>query len=134
MADDLDRLRSIALALPAVNERLSHGAPCFFVRDKRPLCYYHDEHFSDDGRRAIWCPAAPGAQEALIAAEPARYFRPQPSASGVFSTWLGIHLATTARGAPRLWADIAAVLEDAYRLVAPKALMAALDQQHTARS
>jgi hypothetical protein len=40
----LDRVRKIALALPEVNERLSHGEPCFFVRDKRPLCYFHDNH------------------------------------------------------------------------------------------
>jgi hypothetical protein len=41
---EFNRLREIALALPEVNERLSHGAPCFFVQDKRPLCYYHDHH------------------------------------------------------------------------------------------
>jgi hypothetical protein len=41
---DLDRVRRIALAMPEVNERLSHGAPCFFIRDKRPVCYFHDHH------------------------------------------------------------------------------------------
>jgi hypothetical protein len=36
MADDLaERLRAICLALPEVNERPSHGAPAFFVRDKK---------------------------------------------------------------------------------------------------
>ena len=35
---ELERVRKIALALPEVNERVSHGEPCFFVRDKRPLC------------------------------------------------------------------------------------------------
>ena len=53
---NLDRLRSITLGVPDVTERLSHGAPCFFVRDKRPICYYHDKDFSSDGRNAIGCP------------------------------------------------------------------------------
>jgi hypothetical protein len=29
--DDLDQVRRIALALPGVTERISHGEPCFFV-------------------------------------------------------------------------------------------------------
>ena len=33
--DALDRLRPICLALPEVTERLSHGAPTWFVRDKK---------------------------------------------------------------------------------------------------
>ena len=40
----LDRVRRVALALPGVNERTSHGEPCFFVRDNRPLCYFHENH------------------------------------------------------------------------------------------
>lgn len=48
--DQLFRLRAFALALPEVNERLSHGAPCFFIRDKRPLCYIHDDDFDARGR------------------------------------------------------------------------------------
>ena len=79
---ELDGIRKIALALPEVNERLSHGEPCFFVRDKRPVCYYHDHH--GDGRVSLWCPAPPGVLEELVAAEPERFFEPPPSASGVF--------------------------------------------------
>ena len=74
------RLRS---RFPGVNERLSHGAPCFFVQDKRPLCYYHDDHHGD-GRISLWCPAPPGVPEELVGAEPERFFEPTPSASGTF--------------------------------------------------
>ena len=127
---DLDRLRSITLGLPGVTERLSHGAPCFFVRDKRPICYYRDKDFSSDGRSAIWWPASPGVPDELTDAEPARFFRPQPSAAGVFSTWLGVYLETSGRTAPRVWNEIADVIEDAYRLVAPKTLINELEQHH----
>jgi hypothetical protein len=31
----LDRVRAVCLALPDVTERLSHGSPTWFVRDKK---------------------------------------------------------------------------------------------------
>jgi hypothetical protein len=121
----LERVRRIALALPEVNERLSHGEPCFFVRDRRPLCYFHDDH-NGDGRITLWCPAPPGVQQELVGAEPERFFEPPPSARGTFAAWLGIYLDTG--GANRVdWHEIAAVLEDAYRHIAPKTLVTALD-------
>jgi len=90
---ELERVREIALALPEVSERLSHGATCFFVRDKRPLCYFHDHH--NDDRVSLWCPVPPGVQEALVASEPKRFFKPPTSASGTFSDWLGIFVDTS---------------------------------------
>jgi hypothetical protein len=121
---ELDRIRKIALALPSVSERLSHGEPCFFVRDKRPVCYFHDRH--GDDRVSLWCPAPPGVQEELVAAEPERFFKPAPSASGVFRDWLGVYLDTS--GEHRVdWREVTAILEDAYRQVAPKSLVAELD-------
>lgn len=44
---ELSRVRRIALALPEVNERVSHGETCFFVRGKRALCYLHDDHYGE---------------------------------------------------------------------------------------
>src|SRR5882762_7351878 len=106
---EYDNVRKIAVALPEVNERLSHGAPCFFIRDKRPLCYFHD-HRNDD-RISLWCPAPSGVQEELVAGEPKRFFKPPTSASGTFTRWLGIFPDTT--GDDRVdWNEIAAILED----------------------
>ena len=124
---ELDRVRRIALALPEVSERLSHGARCFFVRDKRPVCYFHDNH-RGDGRVSLWCPAPPGVQEELVAAEPQRFFKPPMSAGGVFSGWLGTYLDTA--GANRVdWNEIAAIVEHAYRMIAPRQLIAELDRR-----
>ena len=128
----LDRLRKLALALPDVSERLSHGEPCFFVRERRPLCYFHDDH-NGDGRISLWCPTLPGAQEELVTAEPQRFFRPAPSASGTFSTWLGVYLDTT--GTDRVdWNEISNILEDAYRSAAPKSLVKELEATRTRSS
>jgi hypothetical protein len=123
---EYERVRKIALALPHVSERFSHGARCFFVRDKRPLCYYHDDH-RGDGRISLWCPVPPGVQVELVSAEPERFFKPPMSSRGTFSSWLGVYLDTAGRDTVD-WTEIAAILEDAYRTVAPKALVAELDR------
>ena len=123
---ELERIREIALALPEVNERLSHGAPCFFVRDKRPICYFHDADFARDGRVSLWCPAPAGVREDLVAAEPERFFAPTSSASGVFRDWIGVYLDTQGDLAVD-WTEIATIVEEAYRLPAPKNLAAGLD-------
>src|SRR5918993_153728 len=123
--DELDQVRRIALALPGVTERTSHGEPCFFVQGKRPLCYFHDNH-RGDGRISLWCPAPPGVPADLTASEPDRFFHPTPSTSGVFATWLGVYLDTDGYD-PVAWDEIAGIVEDAFRTVAPKTLTDELD-------
>lgn len=116
----LERLCATCLALPEVTERLSHGSPAFFVRGKKTLAMYLDDHHGD-GRLAIWCPAPPGAQADLVRQEPERFFVP-PYVGG--RGWLGLRLDVDVD-----WDEVAGVVEDAYRLVAPKKLVAALDAQ-----
>ena len=72
--DPLERLRALCLALPEATERLSHGEPTWFVRGKTTFVMYADHHHDD--RLAFWCAAPDGAQEALVASDPERYFRP----------------------------------------------------------
>ncbi len=89
---------------------MSHGEPCFFVRDKRPLCYYHDNR-TGDGRVSLWCPVPPGVQEEMVGAEPVRFFSPPSSASGVFAGWLGVYLDTS--GTHKVdWGEVAAIIEE----------------------
>jgi hypothetical protein len=58
----------------------------------------------------------------LTASEPDRFFHPTPSASGVFATWLGVYLDTS--GDDRVdWGEIAGIIEDAFRTVAPKTVI-----------
>jgi hypothetical protein len=58
----LARVRELCLALPETSERLSHGAPTFFVRGRRSFLMVLTDHHGD-GRFAIWC-AAPDVVEA----------------------------------------------------------------------
>jgi hypothetical protein len=124
-SSELKRVRGIALALPEVNERLSHGEPCFFIRDRRALCYFHDDH-NGDGRVSIWCPVPSDVREDLVTTEPSRFFKPPTSAGGVFSGWLGAYIDLP--GKDRVaWNEISTLLKEAYRHVAPKSLVAEFD-------
>jgi len=124
---ELARVRRIVLALPEVNERFnSVGTRCFFVRDKRPMCYYHDNH-RGDGRLSLWFPAQAGVQDILVSPDGGRFFRPATSSSGTFRDWVGVFLDLS--GEEQVdWNELSLLLEDAYRLVAPKKLIAELDQ------
>ena len=61
----LERLREVCLGLPEVTERLSHGAPTFFIRGKRPFVMVLTDHHGD-GRYAIWCAAVSGNPVELV--------------------------------------------------------------------
>jgi hypothetical protein len=117
--DLVDRLRRLCLALPETTERLSHGEPTWFVRDKKTFVMMSDHHHDD--RVGFWCAAPSGAQEALVSADPERFFRPPYVGH---RGWLGVYLDV-----PQDWDEIAELVVDAYRAVAPKRLIAQLDDR-----
>jgi hypothetical protein len=69
---------------------------------------------------AFWCAAPEGTQQELVAAEPNRFFRP-PYVGG--RGWLGVYLDVEVD-----WEEIGQIADDAYRQVAPKTLIAKLDE------
>jgi hypothetical protein len=117
---ELDRLRAICLAFPEVTERLSHGAPTWFVRDKKVFVTFWDHGHHDNDFPHLWCAAPPGAQQELIAADPKQFFRPPYVGH---RGWLGVRLDRDPD-----WAEIAELCEDAYRVIAPARLVADLDR------
>jgi hypothetical protein len=111
-------VRRICLDLPEVTERLSHGSPAWFVRGKKTIAMFVDDHHGD-GILGIWCAAPPGVQAELVAQEPERFFRPPYVGH---RGWLGVRLDVDVD-----WDETAGILADAYRCVAPKGLVAQLD-------
>jgi hypothetical protein len=112
----LEEIRGVCSALPETSERLSHGAPTFFVRGKRAFALVVDDHHGD-GRFALWCAAPVGMQAMLVEADPERFFVPPYVGH---RGWLGFRLDRA------LDADeLAGILEDAYASVAPARLVAA---------
>lgn len=69
----IQRVRAICCALPDVTEKLSHGEATW--ARKRVFAMFDDHHHGAP-HHAVWLAAPPGDQEALIAAEPGRFFRP----------------------------------------------------------
>ena len=117
--DALEHLRRLCLALPEVTERLSHGEPTWFVRGKKTFVTFADHHHDD--RRAFWCAAGPDVQRTLVAQAPDSYFRPPYVGH---RGWLGVYLDVELD-----WDVIGDLVEDAYRVIAPKALVAQLQSR-----
>jgi hypothetical protein len=116
----LARIRELCLALPETSERLSHGAPTFFVRGKRAFVMVLTDHHGD-GRFAIWCAAPDGVQRMLVDADPDRFFVPPYVGH---RGWLGFRLDR-----PFEWDELAGIAEDAYAEVAPRSLVAAFRRE-----
>jgi hypothetical protein len=116
----LAKLREICLALPETSERLSHGAPTFFVRGKRAFLMVLTNHHGD-GRFAIWCAAPDGMQKMLVEGDPVRFFVPPYVGH---RGWLGVRLD---RGLD--WNELAGIAEDAFAEVAPARLVEAAGLQ-----
>lgn len=102
-------VRAICLAFPGVTERLSHGSPAFFASKQFVMLWpngHHEHTFPH-----LWCAAAPGVQETLLATGEDRFFRPPYVGS---RGWVGVRLDGRVD-----WADVEDLCEDAHRVVLP---------------
>ena len=118
----LERIRGLCLALPETSERLSHGAPTFFVRDRRAFLMVLTDHHGD-GQFAIWCAAPDGLQRTLVEADAERFFVPPYVGH---RGWLGMRLDRAFDPD-----ELAGIIEDAYAQVAPRKLVVAVRQERT---
>jgi hypothetical protein len=111
------------MALPEVTEGRTHGAPTWFVRDRRSFVKFVD---SDEHPRldlphiAIWAAAPPGARHELVAAAPDRFFAPRFGGHD----WVGMRLDPEPD-----WGEVGEIIGDAYRQVAPRTLSARLTDE-----
>ena len=108
------RVREICLALPEATEKSfgGHTSPAFRVRDKMFVMIGED-------RTAMTFKAAAGVQEALVGDDPERFYVPPYVGS---KGWVGTRLDVD-----QDWDEIAELLVDSYRLIAPKRLAALAD-------
>ncbi|SRR5258707_12897896 len=73
-----------------------------------------------DGYMSMWCKARPGAQDVLVGSEPERFFVPPYVGH---HSWIGVWL-----DAEIGWELVADLVEESYRMTAPKRLSALLDR------
>jgi hypothetical protein len=116
------RLVGLVEALPGT-KITEHGRHLGLeVRGKRWGWLLDDHH--DDGRLALNCKASPGSARALSARAPGMFHVPKYVGH---HGWVGLWLDL-----PRPdWSEVEAVLSEAYRMAAPKALVAQLATKGT---
>jgi hypothetical protein len=120
----LTRLRKLCLAHPEAHEVEAWGEPTFRVRNKLFAMYADASNHHGGGRPAVWCKAARANQELMVRAAPDRFFVPPYVGP---SGWVGVWLDGSVD-----WAEVAELLSDAYRLTAPKRLLATVEEGRVA--
>ena len=119
MYDDSDeaikRLREICLALPQATEKEAWGECTFRVGGK--MFAMTDNNHHGDGRVAVWCKAPIGFQKILVESKPDKFFVPPYVGH---KGWVGVRLDID----DVEWGEVADILEESYRMTAPKKLAA----------
>lgn len=110
----LDRLKDLAAGLPECSVEPSEPHAAFVVRKRRFAWFMVDHH--GDGMTVISLKVPPGENQALVAAQPERFV--MPSYMGARG-WVSIRLDVIAVD----WDEVAEMLTESYRMVAPKSLL-----------
>jgi hypothetical protein len=114
----VERLRAICLALPGAEEKLAWGEATWRAGK---MFAQMDTHHHGAAHVAVWLPAEPGVQGALVEENPVHFFVPPYVGH---KGWIGIRIDNKPD-----WRVVAGLVADAYRMVAPRALAAKLDAE-----
>jgi hypothetical protein len=114
----LTRLRKLCLALPQAHEVEAWGEPTFRVKNKIFAMYAEPNNHHGGGQHAVWCKASAVNQRLMVEAAPERFFVPPYVGP---SGWIGVWLEEKCD-----WPELADLLRDSYRMIAPKKLVALL--------
>lgn len=119
-SEPFDRLRAICLAFPEALERETWGQATFRVHEK----IFAMAGTSND-RPEVSCKARAGFQAALVEGDPNRFFVPPYVGP---KGWIGVYL-----GDETDWDELADLIEESYRMTAPKRVAALLDASDQSR-
>src|ERR1043166_9181790 len=113
--DPLPRLSRICVALPAA-VREDHGQHSGFLVRKKTFAWYLNDHHGD-GIVSVACKVLPGDNQALVKANPERFYLPAYMAH---RGWVALRLHV-----PNVdWDEVTELVRGSYQLVAPKTLAA----------
>jgi phosphoribosylglycinamide formyltransferase-1 len=116
----LEKVRRLALDLPEVEEKTSHGSPGFFVTGGKFFAYFSYNHHHDGVTGLLVKASGVEEQAMLIEQNPELYYRPAYLGP---SGWIGIRLDNGAND----WADIGEWLRKSWIKSAPKRLTRLID-------
>ena len=111
--EHLAELGRICLAFPEATEQETWESATFRVRGK-----IFAMTSGDESRSEVWCKAGVGVQAMLIAADSRRFFSPPYVGP---KGWIGIRFNEETD-----WEEVSDLIEESYRLVAPKRLIGQL--------
>ncbi len=115
----IERLNQICMALPEASEDYAGvGHPAFKVRDKIFAMQHPAQRPGHEQRPSLWCKAPSGFQEMIVSNDPDHFFVPPYVGK---HGWIGIFLDSEVD-----WELLASLVEDSYRITAPKRLQALL--------
>jgi hypothetical protein len=114
----LTRLRKLCLALPEAHEVEAWGEPTFRVKNKIFAMYAAPNKHHGGGKISVWVKATPVNQRLMVEAEPEQFFVPPYVGP---SGWVGVWMEDSCD-----WDGLGGLLRDAYRMTAPKKLLAQL--------
>ncbi len=117
-----DAIRVFCLSLPEAHEVEAWERPTFRVRNK----IFAMPRERDGERPSIWCKAAPGVQMLLVSGDPETFYAPPYVGP---KGWIGVTLDGSAD-----LDYVCSLIEESYRLVAPKTLVKRLDAGGEVRS
>ena len=111
MSDEepFERVRRLCFDWPDVTERLSHGEPTWFHRDRRSFATGAPT-ITTTIASPSWLAAPPGARDPLVEAEPVRYFVPPYVGH---RGWIGVYLDVDVD-----WPVVEELIRNAYHTIA----------------
>jgi hypothetical protein len=118
------RLGEVVADLPGAVAREAYGHVEYLLAKKKFAWLLVDHH--GDGRLALWVKAPAGEQEALVGADPVRYFAPPYLGP---SGWVAVNVDPDSRPD---WDEVALLVVQAWRMSAGKRTVAAYDEAHSA--
>lgn len=112
----LQRVRERAMAMPAAEEAVSHGMPCFRITGGKMFCYFTQDHHGDGIVAIIVKTSGPDEQAQLIDQDPDIYYRPAYFGP---AGWVGLRLDPATD-----WERVEDRIAASWSLVAPRKLAA----------
>ena len=107
--------RAVCMGFPEAEERETWGHPTFRVRNKIFATFGLDE---ESERATMAMKAPPGEQDLLLATGEPFFYPKYVGSNGWIGMWVGLDTD---------WDEVAELVEDSYRMTAPKGLSAQLD-------
>lgn len=113
----IEQIRAVCLSLPEATEDYEGvGHPAYKVRGKIFAMQHPAQRPDHEDRPSLWCKAPRGFQEMIVESDPEHFFVPPYVGQ---HGWVGLFL-----DAEIDWSLLADLVEDSYRMSAPKRLQA----------